>query len=95
VGGRTCEYKRLPRTIADNDRKELLCVPVGTTSNAELDPIGAICISSNESTPWVADPWVRGAVTTASIWLSPIDWRSAALAKGASPPSAPTAHPTG
>jgi hypothetical protein len=94
VGGRSCEYKRLPRTIADNDRKELLCVPVGTTSNAELESMGAICVSSNEASPWVADPWVRGAVTTASIWLSPIDWRSAALAKGASPPGAPPASAT-
>jgi hypothetical protein len=81
VAGRSCEYKRLPPDIPDNDRRELLCIPVGTNSNANLEPLGAICISSNEARSWLVAPWVRNAVTTAGIWLAPIDWRSAANAK--------------
>jgi len=90
VAGRACEYKRLPRTIADNDRNELLCVPVGATSNADLDPVGAICVSSNEPSPWVVEPWVRRSITTAGVWLAPIDWASAAHAKAAAPPTSGT-----
>ena len=95
VGGRSCEYKRLPRTVADNDRNELLCVPVGTTSNSELDALGAICVSSNENGPWVGDPWVRGAVSTAGIWLAPLDWSSAATARGGPSPGPLPAHASG
>ncbi|HKP75736.1 MAG TPA: hypothetical protein VJT67_09355 [Longimicrobiaceae bacterium] len=91
VAGRSCEYKRLPGTIADNDRNELLCVPVGTTSNSELEPLGAICVSSDEDSPWVVEPWVRDAIRTAGIWLAPIDWQSAARAKGGGSPSPPPA----
>jgi hypothetical protein len=77
----TCQYLRLPSNMADDDRTELLCSPVGALPNGRLSLVGVICVSSDETTPWLGNSWARAALRTATIWLANIDWEGQTLEK--------------
>jgi len=75
----SCVYLELPRegkaASPDDDRRELLCVPVGMSSALPtVQAVGVICASSNERETWLHQDWGRVALLNASLWLASAQW---------------------
>lgn len=83
----SCEYLKFPSEIPDDERRELLCVPVGSSATVGSVPVGSLCVSSNADRSWLHQAWVRNALGTAALWMAPFDWKSVATKRFGDLPS--------
>jgi hypothetical protein len=74
--------------VKDDERKRILCAPVGMDDDAATGQVtGAVCVSSEDDTDFLSAPWVRHAILYFGNSLSFASWEAAL-------PPAPTPSPT-
>jgi hypothetical protein len=79
VNSSSCQYRKLSLTSADDNRRELLCTPVGSTSGLSLPSLGVICVSSNSERSWLAEGRTAEALEAWARWTAPLPWSKAAI----------------